>query len=285
MRSTFCVSLKTFSALTSIVLFGTPLSAFGQQVTTQMPLQSNSHSFFERSNVSWSIRSPHYFLSFNGGGAEAPFGGANPNAGISGGFAVGNARMNFGFAQGGSLSSSTFAPVLTTTSGYPGSIFAGTVRPFVTGMVPVVGAAGAGAGFPVGPLAQRISTGELPLEQGRIVTRDHSVEASRLSQEGLSSQSEDIQRQLTARKAGSQLTPTQRAISEKDVRNGTADSGGHLKEQATAEDHFVRGIEAEKMGKYGLAKVYFQLASAKGDGRLKLEADARLAKLDGKLDK
>ena len=80
-----------------------------QQVTTQMPFQTHGTRFFEQSNIGWSIQSPNYFVSFNGGGATPPFGGFQPNAGLSGGFTAGNTRLNFNFAQGASSTSSTIA--------------------------------------------------------------------------------------------------------------------------------------------------------------------------------
>lgn len=249
---------------------------FAQQVTTQTPLQNNGTRFFEQSNVGWSIRNPHYFFSFNGGGAAPPFGGFQPNAGVNGGFAIGNAQFNYGFAQGASTTSSTFAPMLTTTSGYPGSLFIGTVRPFVVGAAPVVGAGGFGNVAPAGPLAQRIATGELRVDQGRISPPNVSAPATPLAPQPV-----DIPRQLAERRAAvSQAVPA--ATTSQPVSNAVPKANGKAD---SAEEYLARGITAEKNGKPGLAKVYYQLAATKGNGLVQLEAEAKLTALNSQVSR
>src|SRR6185503_19736139 len=83
-----------------------------QMVTVQSPMQRNGASFYEHSHIGWSVQNPHYFIRFNGGGGVPPFGGFQPNAGLNGGFAVGNSQYNFGFGQGASLTSTSATPIL-----------------------------------------------------------------------------------------------------------------------------------------------------------------------------
>lgn len=120
-------------------------------IQTTVPLQSNSDSFFESSNIGWSVRGPRFFASFNSP-AASPFGGFNPNAGLSSGFAFRggkfNGNLNFNFSQGFQRTSTTVAPTVMSLNGYPSNFFAGTVRPFVLGYVPTVG--GGGRFFPGG---------------------------------------------------------------------------------------------------------------------------------------
>ncbi|MGV3486549.1 MAG: hypothetical protein ACO1RT_19180 [Planctomycetaceae bacterium] len=56
-----------------------------------------------------------------------------PSQSLGSGFFEGN------FVQGSSRTISSATPSLTTMNGYPGSFFSGQVRPFVTGITPVVG--------------------------------------------------------------------------------------------------------------------------------------------------
>lgn len=239
-----------------------------QQVTTQTPLQNNGTRFFEQSNISWGVRNPHYFFSFNGGGAAPPFGGFQPNAGLNGGFTIGNAQFNFGFAQGASSTSSTFAPMLTTTSGYPGSLFIGTVRPFVVGAAPVVGAGGFGNVAPAGPLAERIATGQLRVEEGRVVPT-----ATTVARTTTASQPVDLEKQLAERRTG--VTQPAAVVMASGPEPVAAKKTVPLDESAA--QYLDRGAAAEKEGKHGLAKVFYQLAATKGDGLVRLEAEAKLA--------
>ncbi len=241
-----------------------------QQVTTHVPFQTHGTRFFEQSNVSWSINNPHYFVSFNGGGVVPPFGGYQPNAGVNGGFAAGNARLNYSFAQGASLTSSTVAPVLTTTNGYPGSLFIGSTRPFVVGVVPIVGNAGFANAPAVSPLAQRIATGQLPLDRGRIVSPVFDGQGVPPSPQPF-----DVERQLAERHAAVPQPPAV-VPSPATIPPSTTKTGSR---EASAAECFELGASAEKAGKMGLAKIYYQLAATKGDGLIRLEAEAKLAAL------
>lgn len=77
-------------------------------------------------------------------GAAPAFGGFDPNAGanlgIGGGGFGGGGGLNFGFAQGSSRSLVGQSASVMTPNGGGGAIFSGSVRPFVTGIFPVVGA-------------------------------------------------------------------------------------------------------------------------------------------------
>lgn len=117
-------------------------------VWTTTPLQTNGDRFFESTNMSWSLRGPNFFASFGGPGVGAPrFGGYNPNAGLSSGWAFNSGKFSgafrFNFSQGYERYSSTMAPSLMTMNGQPGYFFSGIRRPFVYSQVPVVAPGGA----------------------------------------------------------------------------------------------------------------------------------------------
>lgn len=115
-----------------------------QLIDQQVPFQTQGDSFYDATGVNWGVRGPGFFANF-GGNVAPPFGGFDPNSG---------SRTNFGFRngpwsgslglslnQGSSRSNVSTSASLTTTPGYPGSITSQTVRPFVTGVVPIVGGA------------------------------------------------------------------------------------------------------------------------------------------------
>jgi hypothetical protein len=234
-------------------IFQSDRLSWGQMVTTQMPLQSNSSSFYEQSHIAWGLQTPHYFMNFNGGGAFPPYGGYQPNAGIHTGFAVGNAHFDLGFVQGASLGSSTVAPVLTTTNGYPGFLFDGIQRPFVTGVMPQVG----GAGFfsvPSDPLTSRMAAGEFRMENRRVVVP--GVEPA--------PQIKNVDKQPRAVPAAVSVAKTSESTASRDL---------------TAAQYFERAAIAEKEGRSGVAKIYYQLAATKGDAVIKAQAVTKLDEL------
>ncbi len=113
-----------------------------QMINTTTPFHQIGSSFFENNGVTWSLRGPNFFA--NGpAAAQPPFGNPDPNAGLRGGvgFVGGGIRggLGFNFAQGSSRSISSTVPSITTMNGVPGNITSQTIRPFVTGVTPIVG--------------------------------------------------------------------------------------------------------------------------------------------------
>ena len=121
-----------------------------QQVVTSVPFQTMGTNYFENNQIGFSFGGRDFFANVNPGGVLPPFAQGDVNSGVSGGFrqSFGNGvsgNLRFNFAQGSSRSMTSTTPSLTTMNGYPGSISSQTVRPFVTGIVPVVG------GYPTMP--------------------------------------------------------------------------------------------------------------------------------------
>jgi hypothetical protein len=113
-------------------------SARAQQVAVGGPHPTITSSFYEQVGVNWGIRGNGWFFQF-GGPAVPPFGGFDPNAGANFGFAGPNGFFNLTAGQG---TNSTFVgqtPMVTVPNGGTGAFFDQTLRPFVTGVIPVVG--------------------------------------------------------------------------------------------------------------------------------------------------
>jgi len=113
-----------------------------EQITASTPFQSISDSFSENLGIGFGFSGRGFFFN-NGGsaGATAPFGPPPAGATFGGGGRIGN--LNFGwnaFAdQGSSRSMVMESPSLTVMNGAGGFISSGSLRPFVMGIVPVVG--------------------------------------------------------------------------------------------------------------------------------------------------
>ena len=172
-----------FTIAACSVCFAVNLSVYAQSMAvTTIPLQSNGHRFFESTNMNWSMRGPNFFATFGGPNIGAPrFGGYNPHAGMSSGWAFNSGKFsgnfNFNFCQGYERLSTTTAPFLTTMNGQTGHFFSGVRRPFVYSLVPVAPSGGAFFSTPgpalhrqfrrSGTLAERVLRGELVLPTSR----------------------------------------------------------------------------------------------------------------------
>lgn len=130
-------------------------AAQAQLITSGVPFQSIGSGYAENNSINWNVGGPNWFANFNNQ-VTPPFGPSLTNTGTSGGFAFGgngfSGSLGFNFAQGSSRSIVSATPSMTTTSGYPGNFFSGGVRPFVTGITPVVGS-DANAQHSIGQLA------------------------------------------------------------------------------------------------------------------------------------
>ena len=146
------------------------MPAVAQQIFVETPNTNVSDSFFENLGVDFGFSlgggdpngtgsrvvglnpfgQPLGQIVFSQGGAGSaipPFGGFDPNSGAQTGFAVLNGNgggfgLGLNFSQGNTRTLTSTTPGVTVQNGFGGSIFNGTVSPFVTGVVPVVGSGG-----------------------------------------------------------------------------------------------------------------------------------------------
>lgn len=161
------LAFSTVVGLASLAFDQPPAS--GQTINVSTPLTSVSDSFYENFGVNFGFglrggvgggsrvvglspqgqRLPYLFFQNGAGGVNPPFGGYSPNSGARFGFGNsgpnGGYSLGFNLAQGSTRTSTTVAPSLTVQNGFGGSLTHGQFRPFVTGVVPVVGGGAAGA--------------------------------------------------------------------------------------------------------------------------------------------
>lgn len=132
------------SILLGVILL-IPVASADAQLLNTSPVQQNLQSgFFESNSIGWNLRGSQWFANFGGGGPVVPPfapAGAGAGAGLRGGFGFGgdvSGGLGFQFAQGSNRSISSTAGSVTTMDGSPGSFQAGVVRPFVTGVTPIL---------------------------------------------------------------------------------------------------------------------------------------------------
>lgn len=186
-----------------------------QNINVSTPFTSVSDSFYENFGVNFGFAipggrgngsrvvglgprgqlRPNLVFSQNGfGGTIPPFGGYSPNSGATFGFGNigpnGGYSLGFNLAQGSTRTSTTVAPSLTVQNGFGGSLISGQFRPFVTGVVPVVGGGGfnnVAPGYGFNPGYSKFA----PIDNG--VTR--AIQSGQLN---LRARSEPVEREVTA---------------------------------------------------------------------------------------
>lgn len=261
----------------------TPLSA--QQATVGVPLPVVSDSFYEHYGIGWGFgrRFPGgggYFLNNGGGGGTPAFGGFDPNAGARFGFGGAGPGGAFGFgfsaAQGADRSSTSSTPFLTMPNGGVGSLFSGEIRPFVTGVVPVVGEGGVVVRTdPLTERLRRMREGETPgvrTTTGRAMTREPIASEPRNASESPSAS-------VTSNgDATSTSTAAHGDLSVREIRRrrDAADDGAATE----LEDLVARGAAAEADGRPRIARIYYQQALRRATGETAAELKKRLAGLE-----
>ena len=152
-------SVLSCTAILAIFLSSSALT-LGQQIYVETPFTGVSDSFYENMGVNFGFSlpggqgpgsrvtgfGPFGNVVFSQGGSQSaipPFGGYDPNAsgrfgfnylnGNGGGFSLG---LELGSGSNRTLQSTT--PGVMVQNGFGGSIFDGSFRPFVTGIIPVV---------------------------------------------------------------------------------------------------------------------------------------------------
>ncbi|MBN2476781.1 MAG: hypothetical protein JXB62_19380 [Pirellulales bacterium] len=231
------------------------------------------------------------------------FGGYDPSAGLSSGFAMRgggfNGALNWAAGQGYRQSFVSQTPSVTLTNGMPGSISDTSQSPFVMGYIPIVG------GFPVAPYPYLQMTypgytgGPFVAPQPAV---NHRVEAMR---QQLAQQREAAgggaapPAQPMAAGAAKAIEPAavpppgDRAAGRlADARLSSAgravpsvDEARRLRklEQAAQDKEalvlFERGQTAEEAGKSNVAKTYYKMAAGRASDALRRQIEARLGAL------
>ena len=166
---------KLFAVVICLLLSAT---TFGQQVNVSTPFVGASDSFFERMGVNFGFSIPggqgpgSRIVGFNGFGPTAninfsqggfgeaipAIGGFTPNSGATFGFGRrssngGGFSLGFQLAKGNSRLLNATTPSVTIPNGGIGTVSNGAIVPFVTGVIPVVGAT------PVIPIDNAVTRG------------------------------------------------------------------------------------------------------------------------------
>jgi hypothetical protein len=244
--------LATWGAVVVALL---PLASAGaQQTTIGTPNRTAGASFYENIGVNWAVRGNGWFFSF-GGGAAPPFGGFDPGAGATFGFAGPNGFLNISAGQGASTTFSSQTPMVTMPNGGFATFNDQSLRPFVTGVVPVVGGAPAFSSV-LEERLHRLQT-ETPSEanQPPIASGTPAPAADSSAERGDLSVAE-IKARKAAEKAG--------------LEAAAAAEVARLIEQAAG---------AIAAGKPAVAKVYLQMAARRATGEQRAEIQKQLESL------
>lgn len=267
-------------------LAGCGLTAKGQQVLVEAPLQTASESFSENFGVGWSLsrlRPNGSGWFFNNGGINGmglPFGGGDPNAaarfGVGG--RIGGTNFRFGLT-GGQSSSRTFgaqsASVMVPNGG-SGFFASGSLRPFVTGVIPVVG-------------ARAVSPLELSLQQ--LQQLSPAQRADRLKPRAEAPAPEATAQAATASlrlgpsretDAGSVAAPSASTAERGDLSLAEIRRArqAELAQQDRALAELVdKARGAEQSGKRTTARIYYEQAARRAQGDAKRELEEKIRAL------
>ncbi len=234
--------------------------AQGQQALIETPASSIGHSFHENFGVSWGLQGNGWFARFGGAGAAAPFGGFDPNA--AGQFGAGfrgsgmSGFLNFTAGQGSDSFIGGQSASVTVPNGGMGFISDTTQRPFVLGIVPVVGAE------PISPVKQALSR----LREGDMGRGERQGRSAATPQSAI-------------RNPHSTADRGDLSVAEIRALQAAEDAA-----QAGQVDPLVaRAQECEAEGKLGLARIYYRQASRRAAGSKKSEINAKIRSLGEQL--
>ena len=217
-----------------------------------------------------------------------PFGGYDPAADARFGMQFGG-PFGFGFnmlaGQGSTRSNTVTAPTIVIPNGGTGSIFSGSVRPFVTGVIPVVGNAPFGPMMPMAPqpslspLAERVAQlqqqqaatqaagGADPDPRRRCSPRCPPAMTDPLVIQGGQVEAKAAAGRPAAPAAAADSTANHGDLSVAEIRRQQAAQDAARMEEIQVRIEKAQGLE--EAGKPGLAKIYYQQAATRADGELK----------------
>lgn len=245
------------------------------QVNVATPFPTIGHSYYEHIGVRWGLSGPGWFANFGGPGPlpGPAFGGFDPNAQANFGFGFRGSGVS-GFldvtaGQGSNTYNVSSTPSVTIMNGGMG-FFSDTVqRPFVTGLIPVVGSApGAGLGLGPGPilgpsvLEERLQ--RLQVEGGAGPAPHEPAPALVFPPATSTAERGDLS--VAAIKAG-------RAAEKAAQQSAAAAEIAALLEKA-------HGAEAD--GKPSVAKIYLEMAARRATGEALSQIHRELERLETK---
>ena len=238
--------------------------ASAQYSFIETPFNSASHSFYENIGTAWGVQGRGWFFNFGGPGVgpgnPAAFGGFDPNSqanfgtGFRGNGFSGNFRLTAGQGSDSTLTSTT--PGVMVPSGGVGFFSDVQQRPFVLGIIPVVGE-------PVSPLRWRL---DRMAEQGNspIASGASDADPKESSGGGSSSTSSASRGDLSVA-----AIKAQQAAEEAD-------------KAAEVAELLAKARDFETAGKMASAKIHYRRAALRTTGRKQQEIAAKLKELEKK---
>ena len=239
-------------------------ATWAQQALVTLPSHQLNDGFFERIGVGWNFQSTRpgsrMFFNYPGLNSALPFfGGWDPGTDARFGFAGrrGNTRFGFNMAlqQGSSRTMTSVAPSVMVPHGGSASISSTTLRPFVTGWIPVVGQQ-------VYP-PMRVPMARPAWQHPQALSQLQQRQSRRFRE----SEEQPLRVTSSPRVNSSISTAVQGAISISEIRQQQL-----LEDQARlqeVEGLLERARGAEEAGKLGVARIYYQQAANRSDGQLK----------------
>ena len=249
-------------AAIALAILAVPAAA--QQATIGVPFNTGGSSFFENIGVGWGLRGNGWFANFPGPGPAPPFGGFDPNAGAHFGIAGPNGFLNFAAGQGANTTLTNQTPFVTVMNGATG-FFSDTVqRPFVTGLIPVVG------NMPTANLY-----GPPPPDGASVLgERLERLQAAG----GPAAVNPPAPPPAPAPVAGSTADRGDLSVAEIKARQAAEKSAGQDELAAL----LAKAGEAEAAGKTSVAKLYLQMAARRATGEQKQSLLERVQRLGDK---
>ncbi len=264
-----------------------------QQVQLTSPFQTINDSFYENfgfGGINLGRSGPGGGWFFNTGPATStppPFGGYDPGADARFGLRFGG-PFGLGFnmlaGQGSTRSNTVTAPTIVIPNGGTGYLFSGSIQPFVTGVIPVVGNAPFGPTMApqpsISPLAGRVAQ----LQQQQAATQAAAGAADphpapvappaapARGADPLVIQGGQVEAQAAAGRPAAAATDGDSTANHGDLSVAEIRRQQAAQDAARLEEIQVRIEKAKGMedaGKPGLAKIYYQQAATRADGELK----------------
>ena len=287
-----------------------PSFATAQYTRIGTPFQNNSDAFYERIGIDFGFALPQMgnpngsrivglnpdgsftrdgsirFTQGNAGSAVPPFGGYDPNADATFGFARVNPngsgfQLGFRAGHGSSRTSTMAAPSIVVPNGVQGSFSDSQMRPFVTNVIPVVGGLPPGffqamysPGPAISPLDVSLSRLREEMAAGRIYRDDNGRFVTRGQQPR-----EETTSQAAPAPLESTATQGDLSVAEIRRRRAAAEEAQVQANQAEIEKNIQSAEASAEKRNYGAASYFYRTAARLATGELKKELEAKQAEM------
>ena len=294
----FRIRVFAFLSLVAALVQSDRLQA--QQVQLTAPFHTINDSFYENFGTGWGLNGGGRNWFFDTGPASSaapPFGGWDPATDARfgfGGVTGGGIGFNFNWlgGQGSNRSHIMQAPTIVVPNGGSGSLFSGSIRPFVTGVVPIVGNAPRVSMVPV--VAPQTSTS--PLQERLERLRQQEAMAQAAQQPRVDQAAPDVAaRDDDPLVLGGGAAVANQASGGGHSRSSVGSTANHgdisvdeIKRQQAHEDEarqqeilvkIEKARGCEEAGKLGVAKIYYQQAARQAEGEMKRKLLAKINSL------